>query len=201
MQPVIYYEGERIYFRPIEVEDAPLLQRWVNDPRVWSTMGMRGPINAAYERQWIEGRKPTADDYMFGIVVKQTHQLVGACGLHRVCPINRKATLGIMIGEVDQQNQGYGREAVRLVLRFAFEELNLHRVELAVFDHNPRAIRVYERAGFELEGRFREAAYRHGRYHDELRYAVLRSKWLASNNQASRRATLPEAGAAEVSRV
>lgn len=180
MQPVIYYEGERIYFRPIEVEDAPLLRRWVNDPRVWSTTGFRPPMNEHDERKWIEERKRDGRDYMFGIVAREGDQLVGSCGLHEVSPVDHKAIFGIMIGEVAAQNRGYGSEAVRLTLRFAFEELNLNRVELAVADFNARAIHVYETAGFELEGRFRQAFYRHGAYHDDLRYAVLRENWRRS---------------------
>ena len=181
MQPVIYYEGDCIYFRPIEVEDAAVLRRWVNDPRVWSTLGFRPPMNEHCERQWIqERRRDDRGDYIFGIVARDGDQLVGSAGLHAVSPVDRKATFGIMIGEVAAQNRGYGSEAVRLTLRFAFEELNLNRVELSVADFNARAIHVYESAGFELEGRFRQAFYRHGAFHDDLRYAVLRDRWAPS---------------------
>ena len=177
MQPVIYYEGDRIYFRPIELEDVPTLERWVNDPRVWSTLNMRGPMNALMERQWVEGRKPTLTDIVMMIVARDGDRMIGTCGLHNISPVDRKGVFGIMIGEVDQQNRGYGSEAVSLMLRFAFEELNLHRVELVVLAPNARAIRVYEKAGFLLEGRSRQATFRHGAWHDELRYAVLRDEW------------------------
>ena len=187
MQPVIYYEGERIYFRPIEVEDAPALQRWENDPRIWSSTSLRPPQSVHHERQWVEGRKPAADEYVFGLVVKQGDRLIGLCDLRHISPVDRRATFGIMIGEVDQQDQGYGGEAVRLILRFAFEELNLNRVQLSVSASNPRAIHVYESAGFELEARFREAEFRQGRYDDELWYAALRSKWQEADRAGTAR--------------
>jgi RimJ/RimL family protein N-acetyltransferase len=89
-----------------------------------------------------------------------------------------------MVGQTDCQNQGYGTEAVRLAMRFGFEELNLNRIELCVFDHNPRGIRVYEKCGFVAEGRMRQASFRHGQYRDVLRYAILRSEWSATRKSA-----------------
>lgn len=174
---VIYYDGDRICFRPIELEDEALLRKWVNDPRVWSTLGFRQPINAVREREWIESFGQSADDYVFGVVVKAEERLIGTCGLHRINWPARCATYGLMIGDVDSHGRGYGTEATLLALRFAFEELNLHRVELCVYDHNTAGIRVYEKAGFELEGRLRQRMWRHGAWHDELRYAVLREEW------------------------
>ena len=144
---------------------------------MWSSLGHRPPLNAVQERRFIEDRPADGSDYMFGIVVKGDGTLVGTCGLHQVRQADRKATFGLLIGERDQQCRGYGGEATRLAVRFGFEELNLNRIALSVFDFNPRAIRIYERAGFTFEGRFRQACYRHGRYHDELRYAILREDW------------------------
>jgi RimJ/RimL family protein N-acetyltransferase len=174
---VVYYAGQRIDFRPLEVDDEPLLRRWINDPRIWSTLNQRPPVNACREREWLENQGKSPTDYVFGIVLRKTGQLIGSCGLHGINVRSHCASLGIMIGESELQNCGHGSEAMRLLLRFAFEELNLNRVELCVFDHNPRAIHVYEKCGFVLEGRHRQALWRHGQYHDILRYAVLRSEW------------------------
>lgn len=84
---------------------------------------------------------------------------------------------GIVIGEKEYWNRGYGSDALRTLLRFAFEELNLHRVFLHVFDFNERAIRCYEKVGFRHEGRLRQARFTEGRYVDELVMAVLREEW------------------------
>ncbi len=176
-RPVVYYLGQRIYFRPLEVSDEPQLRRWVNDPRVWATLQHRGPINAARETEWIESLGKSTSDYTFGIVVKENDRLIGSTGLHRINPVTRSAAFGLMIGEVSQHNRGYGSEATRLAVRYGFRELNLNRIELSVYADNWRAIRVYQKAGFVHEGCLRQAVYRNGRYLDEYRFAILREEW------------------------
>jgi RimJ/RimL family protein N-acetyltransferase len=93
---------------------------------------------------------------------------------------NRSAVLGIVLGEKKHWGNGFGTDAVRLILGFAFRELNLHRVELDVYDYNVRAIRCYEKAGFRREGTLRDALFRDGAYHDVFRMAVLHSEFSRS---------------------
>jgi len=177
MNRIVYYRGDRIDLRPLELEDEPLLRRWINDPDTWATLGHRSPINATREREWIENYGKEPGEYIFGIVVRESNQLIGTAGLHGTNGIDRKATFGLMIGEHDARGRGYGSETTRLLLRFGFEELNLNRIELTVFAHNHAAIRVYEKAGYVREGRKRETFYRNGRYRDVYVYAVLRSDY------------------------
>lgn len=176
-QPVVYYEGQRIYFRPVELSDEACLRRWVNDPRVWRTLGSVLPKNGVVEKQWIESLYKSTTDVVFGIVLKDSHELIGVTGLHRIAPINRKAVFGISIGNVARHNQGYGTEAARLVVRYGFEELNLNRIELEVFANNFRGIRAYQKAGFQHEGCLRQAVFREGRYEDIYRFAILREEY------------------------
>jgi [ribosomal protein S5]-alanine N-acetyltransferase len=177
---VTYYQGDQIDLSTLEPGDEPVLRQWINDPRVWSTLNHRRPISEPREREWLDSYGKSAGDYSFGIVVRQQDRLIGTCGLHGVSAVNRSAELGIMIGDMAAQNQGYGSEAVRLLLRLGFIELNLNRIRLCVLSSNERAIHVYEQAGFEFEGCDRQAIYRHGRYLDLLRYAVLREQWTPS---------------------
>jgi RimJ/RimL family protein N-acetyltransferase len=90
---------------------------------------------------------------------------------------------GVSIAVIDDYKiawgKGYGTDATRALLRYAFEEANLHRIELEVFAFNPRAIRVYEKCGFKLEGVRKQALYREGEWHDEHIMAILRDEWLA----------------------
>lgn len=175
--PVVYYLGQRIYFRPIEPDDEPRLRRWINDPRVWRYLLHRPPINALREREYIEGLGKTERDYVFGIALRDSDRLIGSAGLHGVDPVSRTATFGLMIGDVDYHNQGYGTEATRLALKFGFQELNLNRIQLSVFGNNWRAIRVYQKVGFVPEGCLRQAQFRNGQYQDEYRFAMLREEW------------------------
>jgi RimJ/RimL family protein N-acetyltransferase len=88
------------------------------------------------------------------------------------------AFMGIGLGEREDWNKGYGTDAVRLILRYAFLELNLHRVSLSVFEYNLRAQRAYEKAGFRVEGRMRGALNRENRRWDEIFMGVLRPDWM-----------------------
>ncbi|MHC4444567.1 MAG: GNAT family N-acetyltransferase [Planctomycetota bacterium] len=174
---VIYYMGERIYLRPIELEDDPVCRQWINNPDNWRTLAVRTPYNAIREREFIESLGKDGNQYILGIVVKDGDRLIGSMGLRNVNVANRNAAFGIMIGDTEYQNQGYGTEAVKLMLRYGFEELNLNRIELDVFANNPRGICAYQKAGFVHEGCLRQATYRNGQYHDVYRFAVLREEW------------------------
>jgi len=99
--------------------------------------------------------------------------LIGQCSLWGLSPSGHYATLGIVFGRAFW-NQGYGSEALKLILNYAFNELNLNRVQLTVNANNPRAVRAYQKAGFHEEGRAREAFFRYGVWEDMLYMAVLR---------------------------
>jgi len=176
-----YYPGERIYFKAIEQSDESFLRGWLSDPRNWATLGRVLPIGQAREREWIDGLYKEGGDVVFLIVHRQSDRPIGSTGLHRVHAINRTAVLGLLIGDVEYQGQGYGTEACRLLLKYGFEELNLNRIELGVLATNRAGVRAYEKAGLLREGCFRQACFRNGRYVDELRYAVLREDWAMRN--------------------
>lgn len=177
---IVFYEGDRIYFRPIESGDEALLRQYMNNPANWRTLGHRGPINTQREREWIDSLGKTPGAYIFGIVTRDDDRLIGTVGLHGVDPVSRKAVLGICIGDVAAQNRGHGTEATRLVVRYGFEELNLNRIELEVLASNPRAIMAYQRAGFVHEGCLRQAVYRGGEYVDLYVFSILREEYEAS---------------------
>jgi RimJ/RimL family protein N-acetyltransferase len=126
--------------------------------------------------------KSPIDEHPFAMEIREgeTWTLAGSVGLMHIDWISRKAEIGIMIGEKRFWNKGYGTEAMRLILKHGFETLNLHRLYLRVFSDNPGAIRAYEKAGFVLEARMREAHFAEGQYKDDLMMSVLRSEWLAS---------------------
>jgi len=176
---VVFYEGDRIYFRPIETGDEPQLRKWINDPANWRTLHRRGPLNACREREWIESLGESKTDIVFGIVVKEKDRLIGTTGLHQIDSITRKADFGIVIGDTARQGLGYGTEAARLTVQYGFEVLNLNRIGLSVLACNARAIFAYQKAGFSHEGTLRESAYVDGRYEHVHRFAILRKQWQA----------------------
>ncbi len=176
--------GERVRLRAIEREDVPRFVRWFNDPEVRQFLTMYRPLSRAEEERWVESLASRREDVVLAIEVRAGDQWVhiGNVGLHRIDWKNRTATLGIVIGEREYWGKGYGTEAVRTMLRYAFEELGLNRVELETYSFNPRAIRCYEKAGFKREGVRRQALYRNGKFHDVILMGILRDEFEEMND-------------------
>jgi RimJ/RimL family protein N-acetyltransferase len=169
--------GPTVYLRPLEREDAPTLVPWMNDAEVTRFLRAYRPYNLAAEEEFIRRIAESTTDVTLGIVPRETDQLIGAAGLHQIDTRNRHAQFGISLGDKTAWGKGYGTEATRLIVRYAFETLNLHRVWLHVYEYNPRGHRVYEKVGFQLEGRLRQDTFRDGRYWDTLVMGLLRDEW------------------------
>jgi diamine N-acetyltransferase len=176
--------GERIRFRAVEREDVPTFVRWLNDTEVKQGIMIFHPFSQAQEENWFEGMiKRPAEEQVLGIEVKEPSgkegignwKMIGTIGFNDVNWRIRSAEFGIMIGEKNYWGKGYGTEAVRLIIQYGFNTLNLNRIFLRVFEDNHRAIRAYEKAGFILEGRMRQAEFHDGKYLDVLIMSVLRS--------------------------
>ena len=178
--------GERIRFRAIERADLPQFVEWLNDPEVRQGISSFLPLSLAREENWFESMlKRPIEEHPFALEIKDGGKwlLIGSCGLFDIDWRSRKAEIGIMIGDKRQWNKGYGTETMRLILKHGFETLNLHRLYLKVYSTNLRAIRAYEKAGFVLEARLREAHFGDGKYNDDLIMSVLRSEWNAANSK------------------
>jgi [ribosomal protein S5]-alanine N-acetyltransferase len=169
--------GTKIYLRPLERADAPTLEAWINDPEVTRTLAFYRPMNLQNEEEFIARVYQSEHDLVLGIAVKQSDELIGATGLHEIDFKNRHANFGINIGKKDEWGNGYGTEATTLMVRHAFETLNLNRVRLLVYENNPRARRAYEKVGFKQEGILRQDRYHEGRYWDTFTMAILREEW------------------------
>ena len=118
-----------------------------------------------------------ANHFLFMICTLTGDRLIGFVELDDVQWTHGDTFVGIGIGEPDYRGKGYGTDAMRVILRFAFMELNLHRVSLDVFEYNPRAIRSYEKVGFVVEGRKRQVVNRDGRRWDDIYMGILREEW------------------------
>lgn len=178
---MIYGDGVRL--RAVEREDIPNFVRWFNDPEIQSYILMYRPMSTADEERWFEDLPNRKDDFVFALeaLVDDRWVHIGSIGLHHIDWKDSTCTFGIALGEKEYWSRGYGTKATRAILRYAFDELNLHRVELEVFEYNPRAIRCYEKAGFRHEGVRRQVHFHKGQYHDALRMGILRDEF----NQAA----------------
>jgi RimJ/RimL family protein N-acetyltransferase len=137
---------------------------------------LRSPKNI---KEWIEKEteKNSPDLWLFGIRTLEDDKLIGLVDLSGVSA-HGDCFVGIGLGERDYWGKGYGTDAMKLALRFAFVELGLHRVSLDVFDYNSRGVKSYEKAGFRREGVEREMLLRDGKRYDVIFMGVLRDEWL-----------------------
>lgn len=172
-----FLTGQRVYFRPVERTDAPLLAGWINNPQVWRTIRQYLPKSLAQEEAFLERTWESEHDILLLIVNRVDDQPLGAAGLNKIDFRHRHAEFGLMLGDPDQWNKGYGTEATRLIVQYGFDTVNLHRIYLHVHEDNIGGIRAYEKVGFRREGVLRQDVFREGRYLDTVVMGLLRDEW------------------------
>jgi RimJ/RimL family protein N-acetyltransferase len=173
-------QGERVRLRPVEEEDLPLCMRWLNDPEVryWLSLSEAPELTMDDEHAWYERTRGSEGDLVWAIETEEGQPL-GTVGLHGIDQTHGKATLGIFLGEKERWSGGYGTEAIRQALRYAFGEMGLRRVDLQVDEDNARGIRCYEKCGFQREGLLRAFRLRLGEPIACVAMAVLREEFEA----------------------
>ena len=167
-------------FDPEEMSKA--LPRWQQNSEYFRLLSSSiGPLKSPKAAiQWMEKEvaEMSTATYFLSIRTLAEDRLIGDLGLEVVDWSGRDAFVGLGIGETEYWGKGYGTDAMNILLRFAFTEINLRRVTLSVFEYNPRAIRSYEKAGFRHEGRLRRVLNKEGRRWDLLHMGILREEWL-----------------------
>ena len=160
-------EGEKVYLSPINVDDYPIYTKWVNNPNINKYLTIQNKLISLFnEREILEGL--SKEEFVFAIVKCDNDELIGNVGLQNIDYKNGNAELGIFIGEEDNLSKGYGSEAIKLLLNYAFNNLRLHNIMLTVYADNLRAIKAYTKCGFKEFGRRREALFRDGHYIDVI---------------------------------
>ena len=178
-------QGENVRLRAIERDDIPRFLRWMNDREVTQYLLINSPLSKAMEEKWFDRQVdiPIHQGQVLAIEVMAGDIWVhiGNTGLHDVDPVSRNAEFGIVIGEKEYWNRGFGRIATRLMLQHGFDDLNLHRIYLYAFATNPRGVRAYEAARFKHEGILRQAVYKNGTYLDLIAMSILQPEWVVTN--------------------
>ena len=164
--------GDRIYLSPRNSEDVKKYTEWLNDFQVTDYTGRSGQlVTLESEKKYLE--ENVNDQGVFAIVEKDTDKLIGTVGLHEINHIHRKATLGIFIGEQEYLSKGYGTEAIRLILDYGFNYLNLNNINLDLMEFNERAYACYKKCGFKEYGRRRKCEFINGKYYDVISMDIL----------------------------
>lgn len=174
------FDGERIKIRKLRLSDAEEIYRHVKDKEVvrW-TLRIPHPYPKDGAAKFIRKTHYNIKQkkgYAFGIILKETDTLIGIVGLSNLDWENKNATLGYWLAK-GYWGKGLMTEAVNLILKFGFEKLKLHRIQSSLFEKNIASKKVLEKCGFRSEGVFRETRFRYGKWHDELRYGILKSEY------------------------
>jgi RimJ/RimL family protein N-acetyltransferase len=174
-----FLTGNLVSLRGLTREDlrGPMLY-WSDDREVTRYLS-RGAFPSSLdllERNY-EAMIHSNTEIELAIVDRKTDSHIGITGLHSVSWINRSSEFRILIGEKDYWGKGYGTEATQLMVAYAFEVLNLHKVWLGVNSQNVGAIKSYEKVGFIKEGELRDEIFRNGRYYSAIRMSILQSEY------------------------
>ena len=172
-------QGKKVKITALKEGDEKLLEQWFDDPEFMRTYEVEATIPRG-ER----GVKDTLNYYnssneklILAIRLAEGDKLIGICGFDNIIWTNATAYLFIGIGDKEFRNKGFGKEALNLLLDYAFNEMNFYKLQLNVIEYNRPAIKLYEKVGFIREGLYREYIYRDGtRYHMFL-YGIFKTEW------------------------
>lgn len=168
--------GKKLYLSPINIEDINKFLEWMNDFETTDYTGRSSKI-ISREGKVAYLEEHANDEATLAIIDMKEDELIGTVGLHDIDHINRRATLGIMIGDKNYRGNGYGTEAIQLILDYGFNYLNLNNIKLDLMEFNERALACYKKCGFKEYGRRRKCNFINGKYYDTIEMDILREEF------------------------
>ncbi|MHA1810273.1 MAG: GNAT family N-acetyltransferase [Candidatus Heimdallarchaeaceae archaeon] len=172
--------GEKVKLRAVEMSDlSDIMNHW-NSYETRVSLGKYVPSSSKEREDWIKevnNQASKGEAFTFAIIHKGSEEFLGTVALKRINRINRGASLSVSIHNPENQNKGYGTDATRCILKIGFNVLNLHRIELHVYEFTANAVHVYEKLGFKKVGVRREASYIIGKYRNDLVMDILEDEF------------------------
>ncbi len=183
--PFLY--GQKIILRPLVKKDInKKYLTWLNDQEVTKYMETGiFPTTFKELKEYYNKIKNSKTDIIFAICDKKNKKHIGNIKLGGINWIHRFADLGIMIGDKNYWGKGYGQEACRMFLEYAFKRLNLNKVILGVYGNHKSAIKTYQKVGFRIEGRIKELLYFESKYQDKIIMGISKKEFEKSKNEPS----------------
>ncbi len=179
-----FWVGKRLYFRTLERSDlSKNYFQWFNDQKV--TRYMYNGIFPNSMKRMRDFYKEVKEQkhIVFAIINKRADQHIGNVGIHRINWKDGIGEYGIIIGEKQYHNRGYGTEATRMILDYIFKRVGLRRVWLGVHAEHQKAIAIYKKIGFKIEGRLRKEILTDGRWHDRLVMGIFKDEYLKNRDE------------------
>lgn len=174
-----FIEGERISLIPSSKENIPLYTKWMNDPEVRKYSRNEVPLSKDMIKKWFEPKDQKYTEFIvFEIYHNEDKKILGTVGLSNVNWVYRHANLFASIGEKEYWNQGIATEAARMVVNYAFNEINLNKIYAGIADLNTGSWNVAEKLGFTYETTVPAEMYIDGKYVAARKYHILKEEWL-----------------------
>ena len=172
--------GEKVTLRPARDDDAEHFVRWFADMEVTRFLARRMAITLQQELEFLKKIGESKDDVWW--VIEAEGKAIGATGIHGINWLDANGTTGIVIGEKASWGKGYATEAMQLRTRYAFRDLNLHKLMTEVFVGNMASRRALEKNGYKTIGTSRDHFFTLGRWHDIWLGEILRDDWERANS-------------------
>lgn len=172
--------GKLICLRAIENKDLQLIVEWRNKPDIYINFYEHEPLSLAMQEKWFENFLQRTDEKFWIAETLVDRIPIGTIALVDIDWRNRKAEIGrVLIASPDYRSGGYGKELLNLVIKYAFEHLNMNRLYLEVYEHNKTAVNFYRKAGFTQEGCYRKHIFSQGDYRDVLVFSILKNEYIS----------------------
>lgn len=180
-----YYKklvGERLYLSPINPDEVDIYLKWMNEDESLAVNFGQYPlmVSSKNDLNWLY--EPPKNMHRFAIVLLENNALIGSISLHNIDHLNRNAYIGIFIGGEEHRSKGYGAEAIRLILDYGFNTMNLHSINLTVHADNCAGISCYKNVGFREVGRLPEVLYIGGKYVDKIYMGILEHEFVCGKH-------------------
>jgi RimJ/RimL family protein N-acetyltransferase len=175
---VFWRKGKKVMLCPLELTDAPIIYRGINNPDSYNFLLNTDPKGLGFEEDWIKSKQKPSDTDLTVSICTFDGTLIGTMGLHSISLLHCTATTGEVIFDEQYRNCGYGTDAKMILLDYAFNILGLHLVASTVIGFNDRSTAYSQKCGYQVEARLRNRFYRFGKRHDEIILSVVRDEWL-----------------------
>ncbi|MFQ3575830.1 MAG: GNAT family protein [Cytophagales bacterium] len=169
--------GEKIFLRPLQETDIPQTLEWMNDEEISDIMGYLPVKTLAEQLNWFKTLISSQSKFVFAICENNTKEHIGNVGLGNIDYIHRHAMFNIFIKNVENRSKGIGTDATSLILKFAFNRLNLNKVYLRTSERFVEANKMYLKLGFQKEGVMRQHYFTNGKYEDKIIYSILKEEF------------------------
>lgn len=167
--------GENVSLRKMEISDTKNIIKWRNNLNVKKNFFIQEDLTEKTHYSWIKNNVNKCKVVQFIIVNNKLNKDIGTVFLKDIDKKNSKAEFGIFIGEDSERGKGLGAEATVLICNYAFQNLNLHRIYLRVFDHNDQAKKSYYKAGFRQEGILKDDVFIKGKFYNVVIMSIVNS--------------------------